>query len=95
MWAEVGTEAEVSPGASPEGAGKSLIPSSAVSRVEFGLLCVLIPTPSPSAQVSHDGRTGAYWARNPFCIMESPLGSASGVGSPPEEIQEVVPGQIP
>lgn len=80
MWAEVGATAEVSPGTSPEGAGKSLIPSSAVSRVEFGFSCVLIPTPNSSARVSLDGRTGTYWSRNPFCIMESSLGSASGGG---------------
>lgn len=45
MWAEAGAAAaEVSPGTFPEGAGKSLTPSSAVSRVEFGLSCLLKPT---------------------------------------------------
>lgn len=49
MWAEAGAAAEVSPGTSPEGVGKSLTPSSAVFRVEFGLSCALKPTHNSSA----------------------------------------------
>lgn len=66
MWAEAGAAAaEISPGTFPEGSGKSLTPSSAVFRVEFGLSCALKPTQNSvlmSPILEGQGRTGALFS---------------------------------